>query len=105
MTRSINGEKETGVTLFRMEDGVDDGDLIAQTSFTIDFKDTIKEVYEKATSESKKILVSILSNINEVNFTIQDKSKIEIYPQRKPEDGEIDWNDDIENIYNYRSIN
>ena len=33
----INGEKETGITLFRMENGVDDGDIISQKSFSIEF--------------------------------------------------------------------
>ena len=31
----INGEKKTGVTLFRLSDGVDDGDIISQKSFHI----------------------------------------------------------------------
>jgi len=97
----INGEKETGVTLFRMEDGVDDGDIIFQKSFSIDFEDTIKDIYNKATLESKNILLEVLSNIDNIKFKQQDKSKIEIYPQRKPEDGEINWSEEAINIYNF----
>ncbi|WP_417328578.1 methionyl-tRNA formyltransferase [Halarcobacter sp.] len=97
----INGEKETGVTLFRMEDGVDDGDIIAQKSFSIEYEDTIKEVYAKATIASKEILNQILSNVKKVKFKPQDKNKIEIYPQRKPEDGEIDLTKTSEEIYNF----
>ena len=97
----INGEKETGVTLFRMEDGVDDGDIIAQKSFSIDIKDTIKEVYEKATMESKKILLDTLNNIGSVKFIKQDKTKIKVYPQRKPEDGEIDLTMNAIDMYNF----
>ena len=26
----INGEKHTGITLFRLDDGIDDGDIISQ---------------------------------------------------------------------------
>ena len=95
----INGEKETGITLFRMENGVDNGDMIAQKSFSIEFEDSIKEVYEKATTASKNILDKVLSDIDNTIFTPQDKSKIEIYPQRKPEDGEIDWNQNSQKIY------
>ena len=97
----INGEKETGVTLFRLDDGVDDGDIIAQESFTINDKDTIKEVYKKAIKYSKKILNNVLSNIEEINFIPQDKSNVKVYPQRCPEDGKIDWNRPANEIVNF----
>lgn len=97
----INGEKETGITLFRMEDGVDDGDIIAQRSFRIEQKDTIKQVYEKATIASKIILEKVLSNIENIEFIPQDKSKIEIYQQRSPKDGMIDWHQNAQEIYDF----
>lgn len=97
----INGEKETGVTLFRLDDGVDDGDIIEQRKISIDHDDSIKEVYAKATEASKSILLQSLKNIEKVQFVSQDKSKIEVWPQRKPSDGEIDINWDAEKIYNF----
>ena len=97
----INGEKKTGVTLFRLEDGVDDGDIIAQKSFFIDYEDTIKEVYEKATMASKEILKEVLFNLDNISFKPQNKNKIEVYPQRKPEDGEIDMLKTADEIYNF----
>ena len=97
----INGENQTGVTLFRMDDGVDDGDIIAQQVFAIEYEDTIKEVYEKATIVSKEILKKILSDIKNINFQKQDKNLIEIYPQRKPEDGEIDLNKTSKELYDF----
>ncbi len=96
----IKGEKETGVTLFRMESGVDDGDIISQKSFPILEQDTIKEVYEKATISSINILEEVLISPN-IQFNPQDKTKIEIYPQRSPEDGLIDWSWDVERIKNF----
>jgi methionyl-tRNA formyltransferase len=97
----INGETETGVTIFRMEDGVDDGDIIDQKSFIIEFEDTIKEVYHKATLASKELLLKALLNIQSVEFKKQEKSRIEIYPQRKPSDGEIDFQKPAIDIYNF----
>lgn len=97
----INGEKQTGVTLFRMEDGVDDGDIIAQKAFSIEYEDTIKEVYNKATIASKQILAEILNNIKNVKFTPQDKNKIEVHPQRNPKDGMIDWHQSAKSIYDF----
>ncbi len=97
----INGEKEAGVTLFRLDDGIDDGDIIAQKSFNIDDENTIKEVYAKATETSKQILAEVLDNIENVRFTPQDRSKIEVYPQRTPEDGLINWNQEAKRIYDF----
>lgn len=97
----INGEKYAGITLFRLDDGVDDGDIILQKSFPIGFEDTIKEVYESATTLSNQILFESMKNINDIKFRPQDKSKIEYYPQRKPEDGEIDLSKSANEIYNF----
>jgi len=97
----IEGEKQTGVTLFRLDDGMDDGDIISQKTFKIEKEDTIKEVYEKATIASEEILNDILNNPNLINYVPQDRSRIQIFPQRSPADGEIDWNCDSEKIYNF----
>lgn len=97
----INGEKETGVTLFRMDDGVDDGDIISQKKILIDQADTIKEVYTKATEASKQVLGEVFQDIDNITFSPQDKDEIEVYPQRSPKDGEIDLNLSSEQLYNF----
>ncbi len=98
----IEGQNSTGVTLFRLSDGVDDGDIISQDEFIIEENDTIREVYEKATVSSVKLLKEVFSkDLKEVNFKVQDKSKIKIYPQRSPEDGEINWNWSIKKIRDF----
>lgn len=97
----INGEKETGITLFKLDDGVDDGDIINQEKIKIEETDSIKEVYEKVTIASKRILLNALMNITSIVFTPQDKEKIKIYPQRKPDDGELDLTKSAEELYNF----
>lgn len=97
----INGENETGVTLFRLDDGIDDGDIIAQKTIQITNTDTIREVYFKATEASMDILLNALQNIDSVKFVPQDKQKIKVYPQRKPDDGEIDFTLPAEAIHNF----
>ncbi|MFZ9035190.1 MAG: methionyl-tRNA formyltransferase [Francisellaceae bacterium] len=97
----INGEKEAGVTLFRLEDGVDDGDIIMQKSFSIEHEDSIKQVYEKATQVTKEIIIDAFNRIDSLNYIPQDKSRIEVYPQRNPDDGEIDLSKPSIDIYNF----
>lgn len=98
----IEGQNSTGVSLFKLSDGVDDGDIIAQAEFPIEINDTIKEVYNKATLASIKLLNDVFrSDIKQIEFKVQDKTKIKIYPQRSPIDGEIDWNWPAEKIRNF----
>lgn len=97
----INGEKETGVTLFRLEDGVDDGDIIAQCPIKISSQDTIKTLYRKVEKESIKILKESLENPNEVVFQKQNKELIQVYPQRSPKDGEINLELSSEDLFNF----
>lgn len=97
----INGEKKTGVTLFRLSDGIDNGDIISQKSFKIEFEDTINEVYQKAIKASKVILLQALKNPEKIRYRPQDKKAIEVWPQRKPEDGKIDLNMKGIDMYNF----
>ncbi|WP_148624591.1 methionyl-tRNA formyltransferase [Aliarcobacter cryaerophilus] len=97
----INGEKETGVTFFQFDDSVDGGDIIAQEEFEIEYKDTIKEVYEKATNKSADILVKTLPILSNIQFIKQDKSKLEIWDKRTPEDGKINWQHISIDLYNF----
>lgn len=97
----INGEKKTGVTFFQFDDSVDGGNIIAQEQFEIEYEDTIKEVYEKATKKSAEILVNTLPILSDIQFIEQDKSKLEIWDKRTPEDGELDLSKSSEELYNF----
>lgn len=97
----INGEQETGVTLFRLNSGIDDGDIIAQRAFSIAFEDTVREAYANAIEVSKNILLDAVLIPERIEFLPQNKSLIQIYPQRKPEDGLIDLSHTALEIYNF----
>ena len=99
----INGEKETGITLFYFNEQIDAGDIIAQERFTIDYTDDISSVYHKATQSSKHILLENIPKL-EKGITIrtkQDLSQRTVYPIRKPEEGKIDWSKSAEQIRNF----
>lgn len=97
----INGEEKTGVTFFQFDDSVDGGDIIAQEEFEIEYNDTIKEVYQKATQKSAEILIRTLPILNTITFCKQDKEKLEIYNKREPKDGEIDFSKSSKEIYDF----
>lgn len=99
----INGEITTGVTLFYMGDGIDDGDIIAQKDFAIEDADNCVTAYEKATQSSIQILREYLPLIatGTAPRTPQDHSQATYFPLRKPEDGLIDWSWSAKRIHNF----
>lgn len=96
----INGEKETGVTLFKMNEKVDAGDIIMQRKIRICYNDTIKTLLKKVEKISREIILEAFENIENIKFMPQNGIPIK-YPQRKPEDGRIDWNKTSFEIYNF----
>ncbi len=99
----INGENETGVSLFYFSSGVDDGDIIAQYKFPILQEDSISEVLLKAKTASVDILMEYVPKIANGNAprTPQNHEEATIYPKRSPEDGLIDWSWDATRIKNF----
>lgn len=89
----INGEQQTGITFFQFAEGVDNGPVFAQTSTRILPEDTIATLYIRIEMLGINLLKEFLPRI--ANGTVvpkpQDESKRRIFPQRKPEDGRIDW--------------
>jgi len=90
----INGSRETGVTLFYLEDGVDDGDIIWQEAFAIADSDNIAEVVERSTEVSLRLVRRFIPMIDDGTAprNVQDHASATYVPQRRPEDGLLDWN-------------
>jgi methionyl-tRNA formyltransferase len=89
----INGETETGLSFFYLDDGVDNGDIIAKEKISIEENDTIKELIDKSTALCIEMIDEYIPKISEGTAPRmkQDKTKATTVPQRKPEDGLIDW--------------
>ena len=99
----INGEGKTGLTFFYLSAGVDDGDIIAQHEIPINETDTIKDILDKVTDSALAITkeyVPLLAQGKAPRIK-QDESKATVVPQRKPEDGEIDWSWDAKRIKDF----
>ncbi len=89
----INGEERTGITLFRMDDGVDSGPIIGQLAEPIHAHDTIATLYERITERGLQLLRQSLPVItaDQPVLKVQDENLRRIFPQRGPEDGKINW--------------
>jgi len=59
----INGEKETGVTTFKLKHEIDTGDILMQESFLIDENETAGDVHDKMKDIGARVLVETVKGI------------------------------------------
>ena len=89
----INGEQETGLTLFYFDEGVDSGDITGQRRVAIRLNDTIATLCGRVEKEGLSLLEEMLPLIaeGEAPRTPQKETERTDWPQRRPEDAEINW--------------
>ncbi|HVW21315.1 MAG TPA: methionyl-tRNA formyltransferase [Opitutaceae bacterium] len=98
----INGEKETGVSLFRVEEGVDTGDILLQRKVAIGPDESAPQVYERVCQVTAELVVEghrLLREDRAVPVP-QDHAQATYGCSRTPADGWIDWGQPSEAIHN-----
>ena len=70
----INGEKETGVTTFKLQHEIDTGDILLQESFPIDENDTAGEVHDRMKDIGAQVLVKTVKGLAEGNLKEKPQS-------------------------------
>ena len=87
----LNRLKKTGVTLFKMDIGVDAGPIAAQIEISLSSDITATQLYKKINTAHIQLMRASIPLIlsDKLVFKMQDNSKSSLWPGRKPEDGEI----------------
>ena len=104
----INGEKETGVTTFKLKAAIDTGNILLQDKLPISEADTAGTIHDKMMVLGANLLVTTLHGI--INNTLVEKDQDAIInndpnllkhaPKIFTETCTIDWNNDAESIFN-----
>jgi methionyl-tRNA formyltransferase len=104
----INGEKETGVTTFKLKAAIDTGNILLQDKLPITEADTAGTIHDKMMVLGANLLVTTLHGI--INNTLAEKDQEDIInndpnllkhaPKIFTETCTIDWNNDAESIFN-----
>ena len=99
----INGETNTGITLFQMKPGVDNGPVLGSRATRIDRTDTIRTLYERVEDLGIELVLEHLGSMADGTAvaTPQIESDRRVFPQRTPADGEINWHCSSEEIYDF----
>jgi methionyl-tRNA formyltransferase len=97
-----DGKKETGVTIMRMNEKMDEGDIILKGIVPVDEQDDAVTLLKKLSRKGADILSEVIRVIKDgrVEFIPQDHDKATYAPKLKKEDGLICWNDSAYEIYN-----
>ncbi|TQV71874.1 methionyl-tRNA formyltransferase [Denitrobaculum tricleocarpae] len=100
----INGERETGVTLHRIDPGVDTGGILAARAISIADHHDLWSLTGDLDNLSAALAVEVFEYI-EKHGTLpkekQQQGESSYAPRRRPEDGRIDWSLSARSIFNF----
>jgi methionyl-tRNA formyltransferase len=99
----IRDEPRTGPTLFYFEEGMDTGDVVGQRPFPITDDDDAATVRDRIRREGAALLEEHLRGLAEGNAPRrrQPEEGATYGPQRRPEDGAIDWSASPREVFNW----
>jgi len=104
----INGEKETGVTTFKLKHEIDTGDILLQESFTVGENDTAGEVHDTMKEIGAQLLVKTIKGLADGSLTETPQlstinnqpSTLKHAPKIFTETGKIDFTKPVEEVHN-----
>jgi len=98
----INGEMKTGITVIRMNERLDEGDMISSRKVKIDKNDSSLLLNEKLSKTGSALLLETLEDIGngEACFKKQDSACATYAQKLTKEEGIIDWKDEVVKIHN-----
>ena len=89
----LNGEDETGVTVQRMAEGIDTGDILVQAGTPIDINENAAQLLARLAQMGAELLVETVRKLEtgEVRATPQDESLASHAPMLSKELSPMDW--------------
>ena len=95
------GERESKVSLFMIDEGMDSGDIIGQEDYFIEETDYAEDLEKKSLEALRKLSKRVLTDL--MNYSIlpikQNDNDATYLLIRRPEDGQIDWNQSVSIIH------
>lgn len=103
----INGEKETGVTTFFINQSIDTGDILFQETTLIDSEMAAGELHDQLMNVGSKLVLKTVDAISNKDYQQLPQSNFtSIFPTSKmapkifKQDCQIDWTKNIKEIHN-----
>jgi methionyl-tRNA formyltransferase len=88
----LSNLSETGMSLFKLGDGVDDGLIYGQRRFAVGRDDDVTALVQRAEAAALDLITECLPEIAAGTLSPRPQQGVATYAlQRSPEDGAIDW--------------
>jgi methionyl-tRNA formyltransferase len=90
----LNGETKTGVTIFRLNEAMDEGDILMSSETDIAPGENAGELESRLAVLGSTLLLETISLIGDIPLKPQDHAAATLAPKLRKEDGLIDWRQD-----------
>lgn len=94
------GDVETGITIMRMDAGLDTGPTLRKRAIAISDQDTSASLHDTLAMLGADLLIETIPGYisGEIKPLTQDEAEVTYAPQIRKEDGHIDWHEPAEAI-------
>lgn len=96
----IRGETETGITTFRMDEGMDTGPILLQERLPIEPEETAEDSAGRLSRLGARLLLQTLERLDALTPVPQRHELATLAPRLKKEDGLLDWNEPARALVN-----
>lgn len=98
----INGDKQTGVTVMHIDEGLDTGDIIDVLPIDIDPNENAEELFDKVAGKGKVFLSKVMEDVVKGDYTRtpQDHEKATLAPPLTKEMALFDFDTDALTLHN-----
>ena len=102
----LNGEQSTGISIFKLDQGMDTGPIYLSKEFSLKEDETTTEVLNRLSVEGSEMTLDVLKMIEDRKQPKdQSNTAVSFAPKFQKKDGEINWRKSSESIYNlYRAL-
>ena len=96
------GERRTGITIIKMDEGMDTGDILLAQEVEIGADDTAQSLHDTLAQVGANLIIKAMDQLNRGTLRPipQDHREATYAPPLKKEDGLIDWSQDAHDIFN-----
>jgi len=101
----INGDEETGVTTFFIDEAIDSGKIIAQEKVKISSNTNAGELHDELMSVGAQLTLKTIAAISQQTHIVIDQDKFDgkdfkMAAKIFKEDCEISWDETVQNVHN-----
>lgn len=103
----INGEKETGITTFLLDEQIDTGNILLQKSVPIGETETAGELHDRLMYQGAGLVVETINMLTAGNINPIPQNQIKVSGELKPapkifkETCRVDWNNPSQKVFNH----